>query len=257
MSAPATRTVTRGRGHQHFLDGERVPGVTTITGDGVPKPALIDWVGRATAGYAIDHWHELAKLPVSVRLRRLEKARFEETRAAGARGTKVHELAARYVIGDEIVIPDELRGHVEACIAFLEEWRPRELLIETTVVNRRWRYMGRLDLVAIMGQPERCYVLDWKTAASGVWSETALQLAAYAHCETYLDANGDEQPMPHIEAGAAVWLRADGYDVIPVDISDETFRMFLYAQQIAAFAGAPRETYVGAALQAPALEAAS
>jgi hypothetical protein len=40
--APATRRVNRGRGHSYLLDGAPVPGVTTILGQGMPKPALID-----------------------------------------------------------------------------------------------------------------------------------------------------------------------------------------------------------------------
>ena len=39
--------------------------------------------------------------------------------------------------------------------------------------------------------------------------------------------------MPTIDRAGAVWLRADGYDLHPVDISTETFRTFLYAQQVA------------------------
>ncbi|MBQ1164444.1 hypothetical protein KBZ21_41390, partial [Streptomyces sp. A73] len=42
------------------------------------------------------------------------------------------------------------------------------------------------------------------------WGETALQLAAYARAEFYLDEHGIEQPIPHVDGGLAVWLRADG-----------------------------------------------
>ena len=50
--------------------------------------------------------------------------------------------------------------------------------------------------------------------------------------------------MPTVDRTGCVWLRADGYDLIPVDTSPTTFRTFLYAQQVARFTDAPRETYV-------------
>ncbi|MBQ1164539.1 hypothetical protein KBZ21_41910, partial [Streptomyces sp. A73] len=41
---------------------------------------------------------------------------------------------------------------------------------------------------------------------SGIWGETALQLAAYARAEFYLDEHGIEQPIPHVDGGLAVWM---------------------------------------------------
>ena len=76
---PPNRRVNSGRGHR-YVDayGRKVPGVTTVIGNGVPKPALVGWAARTTAAYAIDYWDELAELPVSERITRLEKARFGE-----------------------------------------------------------------------------------------------------------------------------------------------------------------------------------
>jgi PD-(D/E)XK nuclease superfamily len=257
MSSPApTRRVQRGRGHSYYLDGEQVAGVTTILRDGVPKH-LEDWVARTSAGYVCDHWSELAECGTAERMRRITAARFEVLNQASARGTTVHDYAVRLAAGEELTVPDELVGHVDAYLRFVEEWRVAELIIECTVINRQWRYMGTPDLIAHVGDG-RLWLLDWKTGASGIFPETALQLAAYAHAETYLDRDGDEQPMPEIAAAGAVHLRTDGYDLIPVDTSDETFRVFLYAMQVARFANAPRETYIGEALTAPRwLEAAT
>ena len=60
--------LTRGRGHTYRIDGQRVPSVTGIM-KMLDKPALIAWAARMSAGYAIDHWDELAAKPLSARHR--------------------------------------------------------------------------------------------------------------------------------------------------------------------------------------------
>ena len=251
-AAPKTRRINRGRGHTYLLDGEQADGVTWILSNGIPKPALIGWAANTTAGYAIDHWDELTELKSSERLRKLEKARYADNDAALVRGTNVHSLAQRLASGEEVDVPEPLVGHVDAYLAFVRDWQPEEVIVETIVARRNQsKYMGTLDLVADLADGQR-WLLDWKTTASGIWPESALQLAAYRNADFYIDDNGDEQPMPKVDQAGCVWLRADGYDLVPVDASPATFRAFQYAQQVARFTSSPRERYVLEALQPPA-----
>ena len=143
--------------------------------------------------------------------------------------------------------PDELLGHVDAYLAFADAWQPFELLTESMVGNRRYRYMGTLDFVGKLGDG-KTWLLDFKTNRSGVYIESALQLAAYRHAEWYLDADGNEQPMPEVDECGVLWLRADGFDLYPIDASEQTFRKFLYAQQVARFITAPKEAVIGESL---------
>ena len=249
-TVPPTRRVDRGRGHTYLLDGEKAPGVTTIVREGIPKPAFINKAAETTAGYAIDHWDELTELPVSMRMKALMGARWEALRKASTRGTDVHKLAHRLAAGEEVDVPEPLEGFVDAYLRFTEEWQPVELLVEVVVLNRRHRYMGTLDLIAGLADGKR-WLLDWKTTASGVWPESALQLAGYRYAESYIDGSGEEQPMLEVDAAGVVWLRADGYDLVPVETGPDVFRKFLYAQQVAAFTGLPREALIGEALQPP------
>lgn len=248
-AVPATRRVNRGRGHSYLLDGERADGVTWIVSNGIPKQALIDWAARQSAGYAIDHWDELAQLGLAERLRRIERARFDTVKQAAVRGTDVHALALRLAAGETVEVPEPLEGHVDAYLQFVADFEPVEILTETVVGNRRYRYMGTLDTVAHIDG--KAWLIDWKTGASGIWPEAALQLAAYRHAEFYLDANGQEQPMPPTDQAGCVWLRADGYDLIPVNTDSPVFRVFLYAQQIARFKDEPRELYIGDVREPP------
>jgi hypothetical protein len=219
-------TITRrnyGRGHSYSIDGVRVPGVTSILRDALPKPALIEWAGNTTAAYAVDYWDELADLTPSKRLDRLKKARYEERDAAGRRGTEVHRIAERAIHGEDVAddTPEELRGHVENYIAFLDTFRVLPVLVEAVVAHRQLLYCGTLDLVADL--PDGRWLLDVKTGRSGIYGETALQLCAYKRAEVYVSADGDERPMGDlgIERTGAVHIRADGFDLYPVATGDD------------------------------------
>jgi hypothetical protein len=249
-----TRRIDRGRGHYYLLDGERADGVTWIRDSGVPKPGLIKWAAEQTAGYAIDRWDELADMKPSERLKKLTGARFETLERAGVRGTAVHKFALRLVAGEELEVPEELVGHVDAYLAFVREWAPEEILVEVPVFQRRYRYGGTVDLVARLADG-LVWLLDWKTSAGGVYPESALQLAGYRYADFYLGADGEELPMPEVDRCGCVWLRADGYDLIPVEADEEAWRTFLYAQEVAHFTQEPRERFVGEAIRPPALEA--
>jgi hypothetical protein len=223
-----------GRPTHYYQDarGERIPGVTTLLGEGLPKPALINWAGNATASYAVDNWEDLTHLSVSERLDKLKKCRYEERDTAAKRGTEVHALAEHLVKGESVTVPDELRGHVEAYVKFLDDWEPEPLLVEVTVVNYSVGYAGTLDAVYTL--PDGTVVLsDIKTTRSGIYGDVALQLAAYRFAEVYLDADGKEQPMPPVDECHAVWVRSDGYSVIPLKCDAATFDDFRRVMQVA------------------------
>jgi len=228
------KRIDRGRGHSYLIDGQKADGVTTLIGDGLAKPALINWSANATAGYAVDHWDELGQLPISKRLDTLKSARYADRDEAGRRGTEVHRLAEQLIQGHEVDVPESLAGHVESCVRFLDEWEPVPILTETVVAHRKWRYCGTTDGV-IRLRDGRVAIDDWKTARSGIFPDAALQLAAYAHAEIYLDQEGRERPMGAlgIELGLGIHIRADGFDVYELDISEAVFKDFLHVAWVA------------------------
>lgn len=223
-----------GRPTHYYQDatGERIPGVTTILGSGLPKPALVNWAGNTTAAYAVDNWDDLNGLGISERLERLKKCRYEDRDAAAKRGTEVHALAERLIKGEAVTVPDELKGHVESYVAFLDDWHIEPTHVEITVVNYTVGYAGTLDLIGRLPD-ETVTLADIKTTRSGIFGEVALQLAAYRYAEKYLTADGGEADMPEVDETHAIWVRADGYSVYPMDTSRAVFDDFRRVYQVA------------------------
>jgi len=227
------RRINRGRGHSYEIDGRKADGVTTLIGDGMPKPALINWAANTTAAYAVDHWDDLAEEAPSKRLDTLKRARYMDLDQAAKRGTEVHLIAEKLSRHEEVDVPEELAGHVESAVAFLDDWKPEVIRTETVVASRAWGYAGTFDLLAKLpdgGVP----LMDYKTSRSGIFGETAIQLGAYANADVWLDNDGAEQPMADlgITHGMAVWIRADGYSVYEVDLA-QGFKIFQHVAWLA------------------------
>jgi len=248
------KRVNHGRGHSYIdLDtGLKVPGVTTITGGGIPKDALVNWAANTTAAAAVDRWDELGNLPPSKRLAELQRARYLDKDTASNRGTQVHKLAQKLVAGDRVAIPEGLDGYVQSYVRFLDEFDVQPVLVEAVIVNHEHRYCGTLDLVADLLDPDdpepdgdlharHRWLLDIKTSRSGIFGETALQLAGYRFADGWIDDDGNEQEMPEVERCGAVHVRPDGYDLVPVEASEIQYRTLLYAQQIGEFVASSRD----------------
>jgi hypothetical protein len=244
MTAGFTRR-NYGRGHAYYLDGEKLPGVTTILGDGLAKPALINWAAKTVAGYAIDNWAELAEQKPSERLKILEKAHYADRDTAGKRGTEVHRLADKLTRGEEVIVPDELAGHVESYVKFLDDFDVDPILVEAPVVNYRWKYAGTMDLGARL-RGLGLQALDVKTARSGVFPDNALQLAGYRFCDQFLDEQaGEMRDMPEFDGAAVVHVRADGYSLVPVQAGPAEHRFFLYCRELWRWQNEHSKTIVG------------
>jgi hypothetical protein len=275
--ASPVRRVQVGRNHVYKdANGQRVPGVTTILGDGVPKKALINWAGNATADYAINNWDELAEMKPAARLAKLQKARYEERDAAANKGTRVHKLAEQLVAGKTVKVPDDLAGHVESYVQFLNDWEPDPVMVEAVVMSHKHGYAGTLDLAALfsiddlmaadgVAEPITGWsrddghafaLVDLKTSRSGIFGETALQLAGYRYADTWLDettAPPVEKPMPVFDLVLGLHVRADGYDLRPIEAGTEQLRELLYARQVGIFAEVNSKHYVGEPLTPPRL----
>lgn len=254
MTDPKLTRKNYGRGHSYYLDGEKIPGVTSILGDGLAKPALINWAAKTVAGYAVDNWDSLGELSLSKRLKTLEGAHYADRDAAGKRGTEVHKLAEALNQDKEVAVPDELAGHVESYVKFLDEHDPQVVLTECSVVHllRHNEYAGTLDLVADFPKLGKRLLCDVKTARSGVFPDNALQLAAYRYASMYLGPDSILLTMPPVDGCAVIHVRADGYSLVPVEAGPAEHRFFLYCRQLWRWQNEVSRTVVGEEIAPPA-----
>jgi hypothetical protein len=247
------RRVDTAKGHYYKdAQGNRVPGVTTIQDKGLPKPALINWAGDATAEYAIDHWDELGALAPAARLKRLKGARYEAKDAAARRGTEVHTAAQMLAAGKSVKVPEEIAGHVESYARFLDEFEVEPVHVEFSCVSYRWGYAGTADLCAYLNLPEHGRVLtldDIKTSRSGIFGDAAMQLAGYRYADFWI-IDGEEIEPVEVAFCFGIHVRADGYDLIPVEAGEQEHKDFLYAMKVGQFADRSRDL-IGAPIIAP------
>jgi hypothetical protein len=250
----AFRRVDKGNFHWYQEGQRRVPGVTSVISGGIPKPALIGWAAGAVAEYVADNPQQIAAMgdQREALVGMLKGVPNDDRDRAARRGTEVHRLAEGLVRGLEVDVPEELAGHVESYLRFLEDWAPSDEIVEGHCFNRTLWYAGTFDLIATMGRTR--WLLDIKTTRSGVYPEAAIQLAAYRRAEVYIGADGAVHAMPSVDRCGVVWVRADGYDVIPVATGEAVFRAFRWAYGIAEFMRAAKDRptdYVDAPIYPP------
>lgn len=217
--------------HRYLLDGEPVDSVTTILKNSIPKESLIKWAAKSVAEWVAANEPEVSDLYRSQPERmvaRLKDVPFAKSAQAAFNGTHFHDLIERYLRGESIDVPDHMRGHFNAALQFIQDWKIEPVLIEAAIGSREHRYAGKFDLIADSQHSERA-IFDWKTSGSGIYFETAFQLNAYAFAEFHGE-DGDEQPMSDVGVrnAYAVHIRGDGYEVVPMKFGPDVFDEFVH-----------------------------
>jgi hypothetical protein len=107
---------------------------------------------------------------------------------------------------------------------------------EATVYSPAESYAGTLDAVVKIGG--RTLLVDYKTGKD-IYPDVALQLAAYAHAEYVLLADGTSVPMPAVDGAFALHLREfdeelgdRGYSLIPVDVGQAAWDAFRFVREV-------------------------
>jgi hypothetical protein len=258
----SSRVLFQERYHRYSLDGHWVPSPTGITGAALHKPALAYAAAREAASWASTHAGEIDQLGEETW--RKEATMWHKKVWAESRdtGTAVHSLAEVLIYGNPLPTedkaglpyPDDVYRMAEQLARFMDSWSVDPLAHEAIVFNEHDKWAGRLDLIAALSDGNR-WLLDYKTGASGVWPETALQLAAYSHA-THIVWKDEDRKMPVVDRRGAVWVRPDGWQLIPVDVTDgdalyEVFRSMIPVALWAKKADKDKDDFVGAPVAVP------
>jgi hypothetical protein len=176
----------------------------------------------------------------------------ERTRDTASKvGRDLHSHAEKLATtGEAPDVPEADLAMVVQAADFLDAMQVETIASERAVYHDTFRYGGRFDLVAsIHGQ---IWLLDFKTGASGVWPEMALQQAAYRYASHMQAANpaDDDVPMVPVAHVGIVWVRPDGWQLIPVRADKDSWQAFLATIPLYRFLGMRREDTVGAPVAA-------
>ena len=185
--------------HRYRLDGKAVRGVTGLISAGTPKDALIPWAAEQAGLWALNNLDQLPAIPYDSALRSMKWAHREVRDAAAIKGTAVHGIAQQIHETGEADVDDEHMPFITGYLDFLDAWDITPILAERPCASRKHWYAGTFDLIAtspliLDGKPVQ---IDLKTSKRPR-SEVAMQTAAYAKADFYVDANGEEQPMPEV-----------------------------------------------------------
>lgn len=146
----------------YYLDGKRIPSVTTIISRFKPAGGLIHWA-----------WQQ-----------GVDGKDYRETRDKAAdAGTIAHSMVEADIHGHQFNyggVDAEVLARAEGAFQAYKEWKAQTNLrvaeTEVSLVSREYRFGGTLDAMFIR---EKLSLGDWKTS-NAIYPDYLIQLGAYA-----------------------------------------------------------------------------
>lgn len=250
------------RWYVHDDSGDSVPGVSAIKSM-YPAPALENWFKKATAEYCVDHVDAVASLAELDRdgaIELVKGATSRHSKKAANRGTEVHALC-------EQVMRDMIDGkkstfqaskddmlYLRNFARFIKEFNVKPVMIETTVWSQDHRYAGTFDLMAEVKGYEGLSLVDTKSGQSGIYHDAGVQQTGYKWADHYIDNEGAFQEMPMVNQAFGLWLRPDGWALIPLRTDQVMWDHFLRLRALYWYKEKIQDTVVGKAVNANPLK---
>ena len=169
----------------YTVDGQRVPGVTSIIGAIDKSAALVPWAARMATDSVRDVWKagvSYSEDQIESTLEIAKRAHSVRKTDAGAAGTNVHELIGAFIEGQ--LKPENMSNPKERLIVenfqlVTQGWK--WLASEVVVLHKTELYGGTADSLAVLPNEMRV-IPDWKTSKN-VYASFSLQIAMYAAAE--------------------------------------------------------------------------
>jgi hypothetical protein len=219
-----------GRHYAHPGRPNTVPSVTTIK-DMKAIKGLPYWAAREAATYAADNIAKLSALDRDEVIQLVKGSPWKPKPDSPSKvGDVVHDWIDRNARG-ETVPDDEIAGAPLQARqmwrqfgGFSDRYKPRWYATEFTVWSDEFGYAGTADWAAYIGE---FLVLGDNKTGTGVYPDSAMQLAALSHADFILEPDGTEKTLPHFDKHAILHIRPRFSQLIPVDHISEWFRAFL------------------------------
>lgn len=182
-------------GKQHFYqigdDETYHPGVTTVLGAAIPKPALLPWslkvMGENVKKELMDLKEPLNEKSID-RIVAAGKQIYKKVASDAANvGTRAHKAIDDIIKGQEPVIEDDIKPCVEAFKSWYASSGIKIELGDSKIGSKLFSYGGSLDMLAFRGND--AILIDLKTS-KGIYPEMGLQIAAY--CKAFEETYGIE-----------------------------------------------------------------
>lgn len=244
------------RWYVHDETGDSVPGVSAIKSM-YPAPALENWFKKATAEYCVDHVDAVSALAERDRegaIELVKGATSRHSKKAAGRGTEVHALC-------EQVMRDLLEGkkssfqvtkddmmYLRNFARFIKEFNVKPVMVETTIWDHDHRFAGTFDLLAKIDGYDGLSIIDTKSGQSGIYHDAGVQQTAYSWAEFYINEAGEFVDMPQVKQAFGLWLRPDGWALIPLRTDDVMWAHFLRLRELYAYKEKIQDTVVGRAV---------
>lgn len=245
MTVPKVKTTYVGDDRWYVLEDEddgterRAPGVSSIK-DMYPKPALVGWAAKQAAFFVVDNIDAvqlLAKVDENAAIDLVKGAPWRTSGKAAGAGNEIHGETEQIAIAVAQGTKPKFRPgpgsmpYLKHYVKFLHEFKVVPLMMETTVWNEDPSYAGTFDLMCELQEAGDdapvLSIVDTKTGASGVWPDSALQQTAYRRASHYVDnLTGDLTEMPDVKRTYALWLRPNGFALIPLASGEEEWEQF-------------------------------
>jgi len=259
--------------------GQKLRSVTTLLGQGFPKPELVFWSANLTASDAFDTLPTLIRASLHPAERELaydwlRKGHIRKKEERGDLGTAVHDIIEAHVLGEpisEVLLNDpEMAPYLDGLLKFIEDWQVTFEASEMVVANYTEGYAGRLDY--ILSSPliaerlkvpaDTLFMGDTKTGGEldekGVYPEAGAQMSGYRRAEMCWLRDGSKIPMPQTHTtGIVLHLRPEGFRVMPLLCGDDVFEAFLHVYKVAEFKRVLSKSVVGAPLVLPTVQSDS
>jgi hypothetical protein len=115
---------------------------------------------------------------------------------------------------------------------FVKEFEVEPVAVERTVWSKEHDYAGTLDLLCHLKGYDGLYIVDYKTGASGIYSDVGIQQTGYRWADSYIDEDGEFQQSPEIAGCLALWLRPDGFGLYPLRTDEVMWEVFQHLREI-------------------------